>query len=277
MVDIGDMDSICNHIDSQRYSYITLLSTDDYLPGVLSLYLSLLSVNAKYPLTVVLSNSISESNERVLDSLNIITHRITQSLQCPNGVNEDTRFASWKYTFDKLQIFGLTEYEKLVYLDSDMMVCRNIDHLFEKPHMSAVIADVFDNPKCNHLNSGLMVIQPSKSDCDKLISIFSFHHFNEPNWGDQDVIRLCYPNWPTRLECHLDISYNLFFWHIRHYANSRGIFVVHFVGVKKPWQYSIRAIYRRIKMYGNASYMLRYIWLIKKSKYLAFFIKGFIK
>ena len=33
----------------------------------------------------------------------------------------------WGYTFDKIHLFGLHEFSKLVYVDSDMIVRANMD------------------------------------------------------------------------------------------------------------------------------------------------------
>ena len=38
--------------------------------------------------------------------------------------------AHWNNCFDKLLIFGMTEFDKLIFLDSDMYIIENIDHLF---------------------------------------------------------------------------------------------------------------------------------------------------
>lgn len=47
---------------------------------------------------------------------------------------------NWNKTFDKLKIFDLIEYDKLVYLDCDMMILANLDFLFEYPTFSAAWA-----------------------------------------------------------------------------------------------------------------------------------------
>ena len=35
-------------------------------------------------------------------------------------------------TFSKLHVFGLTEYDKIVYLDADVLLLANVDELFDK-------------------------------------------------------------------------------------------------------------------------------------------------
>ena len=39
-----------------------------------------------------------------------------------------------------INIFELTEFEKILYLDSDLYINKNIDELFDFPNMSDIIA-----------------------------------------------------------------------------------------------------------------------------------------
>ncbi len=38
---------------------------------------------------------------------------------------------NWKQAFSKLQMWSLVDYEKIVFMDADKLVFKNIDHLFE--------------------------------------------------------------------------------------------------------------------------------------------------
>jgi len=116
-------------------AFVSILTTDSYLPGILVLNDSLKSVGSKFPLDVLLTPNISS---HVLDALNknsIIHHVLPSEIHNPTNVSTDHR---WFPTYSKLAIFNQTQYQKIVYLDADMLVLRNIDELFEYPHMSAV-------------------------------------------------------------------------------------------------------------------------------------------
>lgn len=45
-----------------KYTYLTLLGSDNYLRGVLGLWKSLINQNSKYPLTVMVTNQVSENS-----------------------------------------------------------------------------------------------------------------------------------------------------------------------------------------------------------------------
>ena len=49
-----------------KQTYVTLLSSDDFVIGVIMLHLSLKDVNAQYPLFVLCSDSISKSSVNLL-------------------------------------------------------------------------------------------------------------------------------------------------------------------------------------------------------------------
>jgi alpha-N-acetylglucosamine transferase len=77
-------------------------------------------------------------------------------------VNERAGLSNWSATLAKLQVFGLTQYRRIVFLDSDMIALESLDHLFSTPHISAVITARSvpgEEEKCSSLNSGLMVIE----------------------------------------------------------------------------------------------------------------------
>ena len=58
-------------------------------------------------------------------------------------------------TLTKLHVWKLTDYDKMVFCDADMVVVRNIDDLFEREELSAV-------PDCGWpscFNTGLFVFR----------------------------------------------------------------------------------------------------------------------
>ena len=236
-------------------AYITLLSTTNYLPGVISLARSLQDVNARFPLFVGLSAGVPAAIDAVLQSKGMMTVRLAPESPLPRM--PDQKHHHWTNTFDKLHLFGLTDFDKLVYLDSDMMILGNIDELFEKPHMSAVAAGRLVHSDWTGLNSGLMVIEP-RAGLPALIGKQLQPALNRAlkagrtEVGDQDLLNEFYANWPTQPGLHLDDGYNVFHYHTDAYIeahnyalpstdqadssnNCKPIKVMHFVGRVKPW------------------------------------------
>ncbi|KAF8973912.1 nucleotide-diphospho-sugar transferase [Flammula alnicola] len=127
---------------SSKYAYVTLLTTTSYLAGVLVLDHCLRAVNSKYPLVVMVTPSLPEDVRAVLRKRPIPTREV-EWLQPPTGTHtlhvHDARFAD---TWTKLRGFELVEYNRIVLLDSDMIVLKNMDELMfldlPQDHIAAV-------------------------------------------------------------------------------------------------------------------------------------------
>lgn len=130
-----------------KQTYVTLISTDDFTIGAVMLYLFLKKVKTKYPFLVLCGDKVSNKSIKILDKYNIQYKKLSEHMNVnTSDINKDAYHARWSNTFDKLLIWTLTEFDKIVYLDCDMQVIKNLDYLFDSPHMSAVIADQWNEP-----------------------------------------------------------------------------------------------------------------------------------
>lgn len=231
-----------------KFSYITVLSTENYLEGVLCLIESLKNTGTKYPITVLITNNISNETEETLKKFgaNIIRKNKIDIPESIKAKNDKGIFSHWTNTFDKLAIFELTEFDKLVYVDSDMLIRNNIDELFEKGSVSATIDRPtgpykIDNTEAR-LTSGLMVIEPKEGILNEFMNILLDIENKRESVGDQDILQEYDKDWDKKEELHLDFKYNMFFSHIdfyTHYANYdlMDISVVHFILNRKPFYF----------------------------------------
>lgn len=112
-------------------AYVTLLTSPGYLPGVLVLHASLVAVGSKYPLVAAVTPKLSEDARDVLRKRGVMVREV-EPLRPEEGTHQlsdhDARFAE---TWTKLRCFEFVEYDRLVALDSDMIVMRNMDELME--------------------------------------------------------------------------------------------------------------------------------------------------
>lgn len=234
-------------------AFVTVLSTPDYLPGVGCLAASLRETGTDVPLVVAVGAGVDSTTRQALGRLPGVAHvlRLSASSLLPAWAVQQHHY--WGCTFDKLQLFGLREFSKFVYLDSDMLVLAPLDSLFEAPHMAAVDAGRLVEPSWTRLNSGLMVIEPEQALPERIASRFpaaaeEMARTGGAALGDQDVINSYYADWPQSGP-HLDQAYNVFFDHLEAYLASgqyalpgapsssaaRTIRIVHFTGRDKPW------------------------------------------
>lgn len=220
-----------------NYAYVTVLSTDNYYKGVIALFESLRQTKPKYDnFVVVVNETISKDIIAKLESYNY-TIILKNKIEVPFIKNGS--YSYWENTFDKLNIFGLVEFDKIIYLDSDMYIAKNIDELFLKPHMSCVIAGKGYVNSWKGLGSGLMVIEPQIGLVENLLNVLYEEKFDK-DIGDQDIIEKYY-DWANNNEgLILSENYNLFIDFIDYYIDNLGyskknIAVIHFIGSRKPW------------------------------------------
>lgn len=264
----------------------------------MTMFLSLIKTGTKYPLYVMLPHTLMVSEESSIERLKncgLYVLDYSHSILTPRFIenNEQQGFGRFNHTFDKLLVFGLTQFDKIVFVDADMYVLQNLDHLFEYPHMSAVVAGQSypGNQAWVDLNSGLMVIKPQEGLVQELQQILPEIHKHREVFGDQDVLQLYYSDWPKQQEKNLGEKYNVFSQYASYYEtvlgycytneidNSKSIAVVHFIGEQKPWMrqwnfFSVLkqelqlAMLRLIHKRNTSAVLLEYKHLIRQARKL---------
>lgn len=257
-------------------AYITLLSNDKYLEGTILLHRALHKVGSKYPLCCLLSSCVDKGTQTKLQKEGIEVVRLQSSAIDYLANHSDAAFSHWNYTFDKLQVWGLDQYDKIVFLDSDMLILKNLDHLFDCPAFSAVSAGCSypgNESWKGFLNSGLMVIQPDKEVERTLLAmvpeVINEYLSSGQMVGDQDVIKCYCSDWPNQSDLHLGEEYNMFAdyltYYIKHLSYTMSaeegkteIAVIHFIGRLKPWmKKSMRNWLWLIRMFLTNPYYYR--------------------
>ncbi|KZZ95602.1 glycosyl transferase family protein [Ascosphaera apis ARSEF 7405] len=102
--------------------WTTLITNTAYLPGLLTLAYSLQQVGSRYPLIALYTDTFPPEGHAALDARGILKKRIPYLLPSVHkDYSNDVRFYD---CWSKLAPFGLMEYERVVQLDSDMMVVQ---------------------------------------------------------------------------------------------------------------------------------------------------------
>jgi len=113
--------------------YATLITRSSYLAGVVLLAYTLHKNESRYPLIVLYTDNLPHSSIVALQleasRTNLVLKQISpllprKSLKV-NLIAE--RFAD---TWTKLRVFELVQYDKVCYLDADMIIRKNMDEIF---------------------------------------------------------------------------------------------------------------------------------------------------
>lgn len=233
-------------------SFVTLLSSENYLTGVLVLNYSLRQVKTNYPLLALLTPNISLAVEKILQDNAIFTKRIQPKFTPPAEIIANISQKRWVNTFEKLQTFDLVELEKVVLLDSDMLILRNIDHLFSYPHLSAAkgSGDLKGYEHWVLFNTGLLVINPALGLGEKIFGTWQSVVNKTTDFGDQDLIKAYYGDFWINNNLRLPTTYNCFAPFIDRLIyekkynlrlsnpDERTIYIIHYSNALKPWQMS---------------------------------------
>ncbi|KAK3682761.1 nucleotide-diphospho-sugar transferase [Podospora appendiculata] len=248
----------------------TLLTNRGYFGGALVLNHTLHKVKSKYQLKIMVTREVEADTEymQAFAAAGIPTIVVDKIEPAPRDGKVN------KGTWEKLAPWGMTEYERIVLLDSDQVILHNIDDMMTmdlpEGHIAAAHACTC-NPKklahyskdwvpencgftaadkatgqpapiredgpANHhlLNSGTVILRPSKKEYDALIHAMNTHP-DVPTmlFFDQDLLAIVYRNKWTPLSyaynalkpmraCHSDL------W------RDDDVKILHYI-LAKPWK-----------------------------------------
>lgn len=127
--------------------------------------------------------------------------------------------------FLKLQLWGLSDWRKIVFLDADTILRRNVAELFDAPGFSAV-----KDPVGMNFNTGVIVIEPSRYVYSLIIR--NYMHEGSYNVGDQGTLNALveFDAWNA-----LPMRYNTF--HTASEAAFKVTRILHYSGDAKPWNF----------------------------------------
>ncbi|XP_074315990.1 galactinol synthase 2-like [Silene latifolia] len=248
--------------------YVTFLAGEgDYVKGVVGLAKGLRKVKSAYPLLVAVLPDVPQEHRRMLVAQGCVVREI-KPIYPPHN---DTQFAHAYYVinYSKLRIWEFIEYERLIYLDGDIQVLDNIDHLFDLPkggYFYAVMdcfceaswsktpqynigycqqcpdkvqwptAELLGPPPSIYFNAGFFAFEPSIPTFHDLLK--TLNETRPTSFAEQDLLN-GYFNDQLKV---LPIEYNLvlaFLWRHPEKVELSKIKVVHYCAAgSKPWRYT---------------------------------------
>ncbi|CAI2174629.1 795_t:CDS:2 [Funneliformis geosporum] len=269
----------------KRLSIKRGLTESSYLKGLQGLARSLKRVQTAYPLMVFhpdtsIDPSTGQPKEKT--SLTAEDLKLMSIEGCklkaierihPSNKRKEYLWGYYKDTWTKLRVWDLEEeYDKVVFLDADMLIMKNIDHLMEmnlpKDFLSAANACTCnprkkpDYPKdwipssCaytkgpikpesentppslelkGYFNSGLLVLTPSKQMFEDLLNYLQNHpNINSLNFPDQDLLNEFFKGKWIPLSYTYNALKTLRTCHASMW-DDKAIRNVHYIMADKPW------------------------------------------
>ena len=244
-----------------NYSYISLLTNDEFMPAIVAMLSSYNKVKTTYPMTIMVLPEVSVNNKQILEHLGADILEVNQlhpkffSIEFKSIEEPSDR--SYHTCMCKLHIFRLTQFDKLVYVDSDMIFIQNIDELFEHDSLSAVVDPGYKG-FISQFNAGLMVVEPDMQIYNSLIRIMESYNYKN-NWttitgaitsklDDQQILYEYFNTWSEDNHLHLNKNYNIMLSRYDWYKdtllyNHHDIKILHMTCLLRPWKTSMLADY----------------------------------
>ena len=158
----------------EKYLYTTLVTNEKFLNGLLYFYKFWKRTNSKYEFIAMVTNNLTEEQ---LKKINHIPYKIIQYYTIKN----DEYHARYSDTINKIQIFDFIEYDRICFINTDIILFENLDYLLEN------FDDNFEF--CSSLNKGrdlfrgeVFVIKPKKNFCSYLLEQdWVFQQYDDEN------------------------------------------------------------------------------------------------
>eukprot|EP00250_Pteridium_aquilinum_P021531 c25155_g1_i1 orf=192-2171(-) len=225
----NSMQKMQQGMETRREAYAAILhSADMYVCGAIALAHSIRKTGSKRDMVILVDENIQPHKREGLEEAGWIVVQI-ERIRNPNA--DPKSYNEWNYS--KLRLWQLTSYHKLIFLDSDVLVLRNIDFLFQSEEISA------SGNSRTVFNSGVMVLEPNNCTFNLLMSniatIFSY------NGGDQGFLNEIF-TWWHRLPRRMNFLKHFFSNSQEEFEEKTRLFgmhppelyVLHFLGYK-PW------------------------------------------
>ena len=109
------------------------------------------------------------------------------------GVDNGKIRAHHRHNLNKLHLWSWTEYEKIMFIDADVVCKGSIAELWDMPGDFAASMDVWWNILTdNRFNSGVIVFRPSMETFHDMIPKVSDPNYHHPNDADQAFLNAYY-------------------------------------------------------------------------------------
>ncbi|KAF5204196.1 UDP-glucuronate:xylan alpha-glucuronosyltransferase [Thalictrum thalictroides] len=213
-----------------REAYATILhSAHVYVCGAIAAAQSIRMVGSSRDLIILVDETISDYHK---EGLVAAGWKIRTIQRIRNPKAERDAYNEWNYS--KFRLWQLTDYDKIIFIDADLLILRNIDFLFGMPEITAI------GNNATLFNSGVMLVEPS--NCTFQLLMDHINEIESYNGGDQGYLNEIF-TWWHRIPKHMNFLKH--FWEgdeeekkemkTRLFgANPPILYVLHYLGLK-PW------------------------------------------
>ena len=158
--------------------------------------------------------------------------------------DEENTYPRFRDQFTKLHLWNMTEYDAVLYMDSDAFVVGKIDellnvhtHLNSQNHRIAGASDIWQGTWLNKFNMGIFSIKPNGTELRRLLELKKDPTlYFDPRMSEQEFLNVVYQNQWYNFGFANNANL-LAFKEVRDYwyKHNNTINVIHYT-VNKPWE-----------------------------------------
>lgn len=166
--------------------------------------------------------------------------------------------AAFKVAWIKLHLFTLTSYDRILYLDSDVLLLKDISPIFHIDAFASVSLACDSRLDLAGLNGGILLLKPNATQYSELLALAATPSPTDWKYSEQQLLSVYFvwmhPELFVPLSTHFMIPYQGLDDHglLAMHSNGRHwlfrdrsghdvltrIYTVHFVCGRKPWERS---------------------------------------
>ncbi len=193
-----------------NHAFVTLVTNADYAMGATALARSILHTGTDADIVVLHTGAVSDLDLLTLTALGCRLIKV-EHLPLSDEFNErharknlhgaapftkgrKPEFHTPLDNFCKLRLWQLTQYDRIIFIDADALVLKNIDKLFAYPEFCAA-PNVYEGLGDFHrMNSGVFVAKPSLETFDAMLEALDVP---DAFWRrtDQTFLESFFPDW----------------------------------------------------------------------------------
>lgn len=237
------------------YAWVTLvMKGNSYIPGALAMAQSLKSINTKHKIVCMVTNDVTdyEDLEQVFDE---VVHIDYINIDTTDKSKSNSRYDRWiNQSATKWRCLELIKYDKVMFVDSDVVFIKNFDYIFNFKCPAATFFNnwsdkslcnndkdipndiILNDIKTNYGPLATMILLPTikNSNFEKWINTHFKVHKDSKSTFDEQTIGEYLIHKGYKWHC-IDYKYNYMIGKNHLFSNKSDIpYILHYYN-KKPW------------------------------------------
>lgn len=206
----------------------------------------------------IISGYISEMNKKNFEMLKHLRNfNITfLEVNVDEYLNLDVNNQLGPSSFFRFKAFELFDFDKIIYLDVDLIVRKDIAQLYETDIEGYYCAGAEDlvaprkikeynlSPDTNYINAGVMLLNLKyckENNVPEMLSDFLSQPWDR-QWNDQDILNYLFQNKIKFVDIKWNCTYYASMYKNQEYFHqmAKDPSIIHYIGYAKPWLAGMR-------------------------------------